>query len=388
MAPRSCAGGSRVATQVFLAVVLLVLFPLSLAGARAHAAPTAEENTYQRHVRDGFSLLRQGDHRAARARFEEALRYREGDATVYLGIGIASFHLRDDSAAVRALEKVLELDPREKWAYRALGDLAYRRDDLESAAANWEKVLGIDPGDAELRGRLERIQREHRTEKDFNRDVTSHFSVKYEGRERIETGRIVLRALEDAYGDIGRELSFYPDREIAVILYSDRQFQEVTDAPGWSGAVYDGKIRIPIGGIERETPGLRSLLYHEYTHAVVRAITPRVPTWLNEGLAQYFEGRTISEAQRGALRQVHAAGNLPSLRLLEGPFLGYGGAQASYAYLISLSAVRHMIEEYGMYRVRSTLDELKSGADPTAAISSGLLLSYEEFERNWKRSFE
>ena len=58
---------------------------------------------------------------------------------------------------------------------------------------------------------------------------------------------------------VGRGLSYYPDHEIQVILYSGQQFQEVTDAPGWSGGIYDGKIRIPIGGIEQETPGLRRL---------------------------------------------------------------------------------------------------------------------------------
>ena len=352
------------------------------------AAQTIEQNTYRRHVAEGFSLLRQGDPRAARDRFEEALRHHESDAAAYLGIGIASMHLREDAVAVNALEKALALNPREKWAYQALGDLAYRRDDLEQAASNWERALAIEPADGTLRMRLDRIRREHSAEKDFNKDVTSHFSVKYEGRERIEAGRIILRALEDAYGVVGRELSFYPDREIGVILYSDRQFLEVTDAPGWSGAIFDGKIRIPIGGIERETPALRSLLYHEYTHAVVRAIAPRAPTWLNEGLAQYFEGRTVGVDQRAALRQVLASGELPSLRLLEGSFLGYGGAQAGYAYLLSLSAVKHMVDDHGMYRVRMVLDELGGGADPVRAIGDGLLLSYEDFERSWRKSLE
>jgi tetratricopeptide (TPR) repeat protein len=378
---------SGAAIPARLLTSLLVLLALASA-LPSFALTSAELNTYQRIVQEGFSLLRTGEHRAARDRFEEALRFHDGDAAAYLGLGIASFHLHEDRAAQRALERALELDPRGRWAYRALGDLAYRRDDLEGAAGNWSRALELDPGDRELRARIERIRREHRTEKDFNKDVTSHFSVKYEGRERIEAGRIILRTLEDAYGEVGRELSFYPDREIAVILYSDRQFQEVTDAPGWSGAVFDGKIRVPIGGIERETPGLRALLYHEYTHAVVRAIAPRVPTWLNEGLAQYFEKRTISGQQLAVLRQVHAAGKLPSLRALEGSFMGLNGSQAGYAYLLSLSAVRQMVEDYGMYRVRSVLDALKDGADTPTAISNGLLLSYEDFERNWRRSFE
>jgi tetratricopeptide (TPR) repeat protein len=351
-------------------------------------AQSAEINTYRRLVVTGSERLQQGDHRGARDAFEEALRYVDTDAAAHLGLGIANFHLRDDRAAERELERAIELKPRDKTVYQVLGDLAYRRDDLAAAMANWEKALEIDPSDAALKSRLERIRREHQTEKDFNRDVTSHFSIKYEGREKIEAGRIVLRILEDAYGEIGRALSYYPDQEIAVILYTNQQFQEVTDAPGWSGGIYDGKIRIPVGGIEQETPGLRRLLIHEYSHAVVRAITRRVPTWLNEGLAQHFEGREIGPRQKEILHQLAKSEQLPSLRSLEDSFMGLSGPQASYAYLVSLSAVRHMVERYGMYRVRMMLDELASGADTGRAISNALLISQEEFERGWKRSLE
>jgi Tfp pilus assembly protein PilF len=351
-------------------------------------AQSAEINTYRRLVVTGSERLQQGDHRGARDAFEEALRYVDTDAAAHLGLGIANFHLRDDRAAERELERAIELKPRDKTVYQVLGDLAYRRDDLAAAMANWEKALEIDPSDAALKSRLERIRREHQTEKDFNRDVTSHFSIKYEGREKIEAGRIVLHILEDAYGEIGRALSYYPDQEIAVILYTNQQFQEVTDAPGWSGGIYDGKIRIPVGGIEQETPGLRRLLIHEYSHAVVRAITRRVPTWLNEGLAQHFEGREIGPRQKEILHQLAKSEQLPSLRSLEGSFMGLSGPQASYAYLVSLSAVRHMVERYGMYRVRMMLDELASGADTGRAISNALLISQEEFERGWKRSLE
>jgi tetratricopeptide (TPR) repeat protein len=351
-------------------------------------AQSAEVNTYRRLVATGSSRLQQGDLRGARDAFEEALRYFDTDAAAHLGLGIANFHLKDDRVAERELERAIELKPRDKTAYQVLGDLAYRRDDLAAAVASWEKALEIDPSDAALSSRLERIRREHRTEKDFNRDITSHFSVKYEGREKIEAGRIVLRILEDAYGEVGRALSYYPDQEIAVILYTNQQFQEVTDAPGWSGGIYDGKIRLPIGGIEQETPGLRRLLTHEYTHAVVRAITRRVPTWLNEGLAQYFEGREIGTPQKDMLRQLAQSGKLPSLRNLEGSFMGLSGSQASYAYLVSLSAVRHMVDHYGMYRVRTMLDELSAGADPGRAINNALLISQEEFERSWQRSLD
>jgi hypothetical protein len=246
----------------------------------------------------------------------------------------------------------------------------------------------LNPAATDIRARLDRIRKEHTAEKDFNRDVTSHFLTKYEGREKIEAGRIVLHILEDAYSEVGRSLSYYPEHEIQVILYSGQQFKEVTDAPGWSGGLFDGKIRLPIGGIEKETPGLRSNLFHEYTHAVVRAITPRCPTWLNEGLAQYFEGKQVDSQQLEVLKKLAQAGKLPSLMNLEGSFMGLGSGQAQSAYLLSLSSVRFMIGSFGMYRVKAVLDELARGADTGKAIGISITLSYEEFQRVWQRSLE
>lgn len=363
--------------------ILLILLLVTC----TEAAQTAEQNTYVRLVKSGMEQMKAGEYQAARNSFTEALRYNDGDSAAHLGLGLAYFHLHEDKYAERELSRAAVLDPNSSPAYQWLGEIYYRKDDLETAAQYWEKAVALNPA-SNLKARLERIQREHRTEKDFNHDVTSHFLIKYEGREKIEAGRIILRILEDAYGEVGRALVFYPDREIQVILYSAQQFQEVTDAPGWSGGIYDGKIRMPVGGIEKETPGLRRLLYHEYTHAVIRAISPRCPTWLNEGLAQYFEGREVAGRQKEALRKLAQGGKLPSLANLERSFTGLNSDQAMFAYLFSLSSVRYMIDNFGMYRVKNVLDELATGVDIAEAISTGAAYSYEEFERGWKRSLE
>lgn len=369
--------------RLFIIAVCVLLLTVSAAFAQ-----TAGLNAYARYMGTGSEQMKAGDYQAARDSFEKALENNDSASDGHLGLGIAYFHLRDDRYAERELSKALELNPKASTAYQFLGELYYRKDDLETAASYWEKAVELNPSATDLRARLDRIRKEHKAEKDFNRDVTSHFLTKYEGREKIEAGRIVLRILEDAYSEVGRSLSYYPDREIQVILYSGQQFKEVTEAPGWSDGLFDGKIRLPIGGIEKETPALRSLLFHEYTHAVVRAITPRCPTWLNEGLAQYFEGRQIGPRQQEMLKQLVQAGKLPSLTNLEGSFMGLGSSQAQSAYLLSLSSVRYMIETLGMYRVKGVLDELARGANTGKAISSGTMLSYEEFERGWKRALE
>ncbi len=366
----------------------LIAAVLSLMLASTAFAVTAEQNTYARLVRAGMKQLKAGDHQTARDSFEKALRYIDDDAVAHFGLGVACFYLQDDRVAERELMKAAEINPQEPAAYEFLGELFYREDDLETAATYWEKAVELKPSAKNLRARLDRIRKEHRTEKEFNRDVTIHFLVKYDGRENNEAGKIILRILEDAYGEIGRALSYYPDHEIQVILYSQRQFREVTDAPGWSGGIYDGKIRIPIGGIDRETPGLRRLLYHEYTHAVVLAVTPRCPTWLNEGLAQYFEGRRIDARQKEALKRIAQAGKLPSLSSLEDSFTELSGNQARFAYLFSLSAVMYLIDTIGLYRIEDILNELAAGADTGKAISKESLLTYEEFDDGWKQSLQ
>ncbi len=375
--------GKQCGQALLLAASLLVL-----AAATSIQAQTAERNTAARLVRTGMEHVKGGNYQAARDSFEEAIRYDDSDSAAHLGLGMVYFYLREDRDAERELMRAAQLDPHQAASYQVLGELYYRKDDLETAASFWQKAVDLDPSDSGLLARLERIKKEHRTEKDFNRDVTSHFLTKYEGREKIEAGRIVLRILEDAYSEVGRALSYYPDREIQVILYSSQQFQEVTDAPGWSGGVFDGKIRIPIGGIDKETPGLRRILYHEYSHAVVRSITPRCPTWLNEGLAQYFEGREIDGQQRSLLRQIAQAGKLPSLTGLEGSFIGLGSKQAAIAYLFSLSSVQYMVDSFGMYRVKAVLEGLAADGDIGRAINSGMTISYEELDRGWKRSLE
>jgi tetratricopeptide (TPR) repeat protein len=361
---------------------------LSLLMASAAVSQTVEQNTYARLLRTGAEQMKSGDYQAARDSFSEALRYNDSDPAAHLGLGIAYFYLFDDTSAEQELTKAATINPKNAQAYEFLGEIYYRKDDLETAASYWKKAAAANPADAKLRSRLEHLRKEQKAEKNFDQDETSHFLIKYEGRENAEAGKVILRVLEDAYDEIGGALAFYPTREIQVILYSDKQFQEVTDAPGWSGAIFDGKIRIPIAGVERETPGLRRLLYHEYTHAAVNAITQRCPTWLNEGLAQYFEGRRVDSRQREQLLTLVHSGKLPSLSHLEGSFLGLGGNDALTAYLVSLSAVRYMVDTFGLYRVKGVLVELSAGADTGKAMNDGLFRTYDEFEQGWKRSLE
>ena len=56
------------------------------------------------------------------------------------------------------------------------------------------------------------------------------------------------RVLEAGYQRIGGRLNAFPDSAIPVILYTEQRLQDVTRSPQWAGGLYDGRIRLAVGG--------------------------------------------------------------------------------------------------------------------------------------------
>ena len=76
---------------------------------------------------------------------------------------------------------------------------------------------------------------------------------------------------------------------------------------------------------------------------MITTIAPRgVPTWLHEGLAQYFEGDDAVAARR----RVEKVGVIP-LQYLEGGFTQLTPAQATLAYDESLVIVAKLFQRPG-----------------------------------------
>ena len=94
-------------------------------------------------------------------------------------------------------------------------------------------------------------------------------------------GFVARRALSATKTDT--PLSETP-QAITVILYPLQEFREVTQAPENVAGLYDGKIRVPLGGLQRVDDAARRLLVHELTHAFVHSKTRgNCPTWRRSG---------------------------------------------------------------------------------------------------------
>jgi hypothetical protein len=168
----------------------------------------------------------------------------------------------------------------------------------------------------------------------------------------------------------------YPQEPIAVILYTQQQFQDVTRAPAWAAGAFDGKIRIPIRGALSQPDELARVLSHELAHAMLHTIAPRrVPFWLNEGLAVALEPHGMTWARAELAR---SADRVPFRRLADS-FRGLSPEEARLAYAQSALIARRLLDEAGGPTMVALLRDLAAGQSFEAAYERRLALSYESF---------
>ena len=191
--------------------------------------------------------------------------------------------------------------------------------------------------------------------------------------------RSILDLLENDYRDLENDLGASP-KNIFVSLYTDQAFFDVTQAPAWSAALNDGKIRVPISGMKGVTPELARVLRHELTHSFVSQIAHnRAPQWLNEGIAEVEEG-TTTRAFGSRLALLYSSGHQLPLNLLEGSFESLSTGEASVAYAESVAAVEFVRTTYGMSDIARILKRIGEGQSIETALRGTIHVGYAELE--------
>jgi tetratricopeptide (TPR) repeat protein len=358
----------------------------ALALAPGHAV--VRRNLAHAHGNAATSLLQERAFRDAAAEYQAAIDLYDEEPRFYMGLGVALLGLRDTDRAVESLRRARDLNPKEGQVYRLLGEAYFQRGDMREAIGAWQEGLRIRPGDRDLERLIAQAEGERKVDEEYRRRPGHHFTLRYVGEVREELGQEILQLLERAYEEVGYNLNHFPRQEIEVVIYSDADFQRVMGLPGWVHGAYDergGRIRIPVRGI-KEATDLRGLLYHEYTHVVVREVTGgRVPTWLNEGLAQ-IEQRTPMDGAVESVRQLAARGKLPPLESLKDPFVGLTGPEAGVAYAISYAATKYLIERWSLWDTQRLLRRLGEGVSFDVALKETTRLTLADFEREWVTS--
>jgi tetratricopeptide (TPR) repeat protein len=283
--------------------------------------------------------------------------------------------------AASELERAAKLKPDSVQVLQLLGMAQYDAGYTSDAVASWSRAERLSP-DETTDGLLRKAERELDVERKSREKQSSHFVLRYEGSQTsAELQRELLGALERGYRDLARQFNSEPADNIIVILYTQKEFFDITQAPSWAGALNDGKLRIPIGGVTTTGPELEHVLRHELTHSFLRSLTSsRCPTWLNEGLAQMMEPRNSGMYAQtlGALFQEKKV--IP-LSALEGSFTRFSEMQAAVAYAESLSAAEYLRDRFGMGEIVRMLQLIGSGSTAEDALHHSTGLDYSGLER-------
>jgi len=326
-----------------------------------------------------------GNYPQAKVYYDSALRFEPDNATLLVYYAACLMRTGQAAQALPYAERAARIAPDSPDSLAMLGFVQFANDHTAEAIRWWKKSLALRP-DATVSQYLEKAERESKAESDFSQKESSHFNLHFEGKDTAENfRRDLLATLDSDFDELVRDLGYSPRNNIAVTLYTQQAFFDVTRAPSWSGAINDGKLRIPVSGVNNITPDLARVLKHELTHSFVSQITSnRCPTWLNEGIAQMEEGK--SGASNGhTLAGMFAGGAEIPYNRLEGSFMNFSGMEATVAYAESLAAAEYIRDTYGMGEIERLLERLGQGSSTEAALRSTTHGDYRQLRDDMAR---
>jgi Peptidase MA superfamily len=337
---------------------------------------------------------RRGDIPNAITEEEKARRLAPAEPNVVLNLAYYRLRQSEFSAALDLIRLVRKTDPDSVDAARLAGWADYGLNNIADAVAEWKRAQAMK-ADADVAKALERAQRDLQAESEFREGQSNHFVVRYSGKAEPGLARAIVDTLEDHFATIRDTLNFTPAEPIGVILYTNQEFADSTRAPGWVGAINDGRIRVPVQGVTVVNNQLSGMLKHELTHSFLQQKTHgRCPTWLNEGIAQWMEGTRSSRYAR-TLAAEFDAGHISALRDLESSWMNLSSSGAGLAYAWAEAVVEKIVEAGGPSDLNRLIDAISDSTSAEAAVRSALHMDYSvlaqetaEYLRRESSSFE
>jgi tetratricopeptide (TPR) repeat protein len=345
--------------------------------------PTLVRNAAAAASAHAAALLRAGAHDRALARLDRAVeldperaayRVQRAQARILRGRDVDLLFGRED------LEGVLARDPEHFDALANLGEIAYRERRLDEAFDLWSRAVALRPDDSDLGRRLARAARERDVERTFEELRDPRFVVRFSPRLPREDAAAVLAACSDAYTELCRRLDHYPEGATIVTLYTSDEFRSATGVHAWVAGLSDGTVRLSLAPGSGASRAVRAMVFHEFTHHLVRRIAPRAPSWIHEGLAQLMEGRSrdAAEARLGG-------GDDFAPEILSGRALRDGDAAgAGRFYDVSLAFAAYLHERGGDVALHALTRALGEGAGEREAVRRALGADRDELFEAWR----
>jgi tetratricopeptide (TPR) repeat protein len=337
----------------------------------------------------GYQLLASDDLIASGEAFMEGRRYNDEDVRHWQGEAMVRMKQGRYAEAVSLLDQAVGIDSQSASVYRLLGQAYYADGRMAEAIDALTEATTLGGGE-EVDKLLQKVRREWQLEQEMGIESRGHFQLSYvDSKQVAELAPVILEILEDAYTELGSELAYFPDIKVPVLLYQKQDFSTVTNSPDWAGGVYDGKIRLPLGGMTRMSDQFTAVLYHEYMHVLVHFMSNRhAPVWLNEGLAEIAGRRFYSPPSHHLQMSMQSDGPLDWV-LLSKPFSRLTAEKVMLAYEQSYSLVSFMVDRYGWHKMSELLESFgrsHSWQEAIDVVYHDFGLKWTDIDREWRES--
>ena len=328
------------------------------------------------HAASQFEMMR-GAMDAALEDARSALTYMPEQPVLLMDAAYLYLRRSEYTQSLDYIDRARRLVPEDPEVSKLAGWAYYGLNKMDLAVTEWKHALSLRP-DAEVEAALRKAQRDEQEEEQYKENESSHFTLRYSGASEPALARNILHTLERHYGAIESELSYSPPDSIGVILYTQQAFADITQVPNWVGALNDGRIRVPVQGLSEVTPELSRVLKHELTHSFVQQKTlGHAPTWIQEGLAQWMEGKR-SDLNAAALVAIYQNDPALAMRHYQGDWMKFSNEAVNAAYAWALANVEYIVQSGGMNDVDRILDRLAAGDAPEAALKAILRSDYAD----------
>ncbi|MDP9114978.1 MAG: hypothetical protein M3O20_15025, partial [Acidobacteriota bacterium] len=161
------------------------------------------------------------------------------------------------------------------------GVAAWRADDTRQALEYWQQSLELAPN-PDLENLIQRVEKERSSDQSGDKLYGMRVVLRYDSATiSTDTARAMVGVVDSTFARVSQQLGCTAEEKIVTIIQSRDAYKKATDAAEWSGAVYDGRIHVPVMSGQQMDARQEQVLAHETTHACL-AMVGEWPSWLHE----------------------------------------------------------------------------------------------------------
>ena len=282
-----------------------------------------------------------------------------------------------------------------------LGEAYYHGGNFNTALDSLNKAQKMRSTE-DIQAFINKVRNDQQLEEGYITSKPSpHFILRSTKDKQSELEERLFPILERSYRSLIQIFQFFTETPITVVVYDPkkRSMSVRLGNPSWAAGVYDGEIRIPYAETIKEEYKLETLLRHELVHLFTDVLTHNsIPTWFNEGIAQYYEKPYVYDGEGAFTNYIDAPipdsfkevisdaikGNkLMPYERLAGSFSLFRKDTAILGYSQSLLMVKYLIEDHGIWRLRRMLRDIYQGNNFDVAFNTEFGYRPEDFLKGW-----